>query len=103
MLIARGEPELGPGDLEHARIQLQDGLPSRGMHRLEVPREREPAPADVQDIRRPTKPGPQRGRRVGEAPDIPEPEIRRVAQVDCGVGEVVEHEDPDVRVRSGPW
>ena len=41
---------------------------------------------------------PRRRRRVGEAAHVAELEIGRVAQVDGGVGESIEHEDADVGV-----
>ena len=68
------------------------------MHRLDIPREREPAATDVQDIGCRAECGAQRGRRVGEPAHVAELEVGRVAQVDRGMREAVEDEDANVGV-----
>ena len=98
MRVARHVPELRLRDLVDPGIELQDGLPSLGMHGLDVAREREPAAPDVQDIGRRSEPGTERRRRVGEPPHVTELEVGRVTQVDGGVGQTVEYEDSDVRL-----
>ena len=98
MRVARHVPELRLCDLVDPGIEFQHGLSGLGMHGLDIAREREPAAPDVQDIGRRSEPGTERRRRVGEPPHVTELEVGRVTQVDGGVGQTVEHEDPDVRV-----
>ena len=65
-------------DLHRSWDQLEHGLPSLGMHGLDIARKREPATTDVQDIGRRPKSGTERRGRVGEAPHVTEDRGRSV-------------------------
>ena len=92
----RHKPELVLGQRDHARVELEDEAGGARPRGRQVAGDGEPAAAEVDGVDR-------LARRRGTVDDVAEQlgvrelEVRRVVEVDVGVAQVVEHEEPSRR------